>query len=129
MAHARTTRTAGERTNLYEQITSRIIAELEAGRVPWAQPWGSSKASAAITLVDEAATVDRGHLFSVCSSAFSRRRCCAPSHCLHLNPASFCSRAPRRVENGLTRGSIAERTARFRQRRLHAGYARLHLTK
>lgn len=45
MAQARTTRTAGERTNLYEQITSRIIAELEAGRVPWVQPWGSSKAS------------------------------------------------------------------------------------
>lgn len=45
MAHARTTRSAGERTNLYEQITNRIIAELEAGRVPWVQPWGSSKAS------------------------------------------------------------------------------------
>lgn len=45
MAHARTTRAAGERTNLYEQITNRIIAELEAGRVPWVQPWGSSKAS------------------------------------------------------------------------------------
>ncbi|EQB31357.1 ArdC family protein [Sphingobium ummariense] len=45
MAQARTTRTADERTNLYEQITNRIIAELEAGRVPWVQPWGSSKAS------------------------------------------------------------------------------------
>lgn len=45
MAHARTTRSAGERTNLYEQITRRIIAELEAGRVPWVQPWDSSKAS------------------------------------------------------------------------------------
>jgi len=45
MAHARTHRPAGERTNLYEQITNRIIAELEAGRVPWVQPWGSSAAS------------------------------------------------------------------------------------
>ncbi|RSU79017.1 hypothetical protein BRX37_03870 [Sphingomonas sp. S-NIH.Pt3_0716] len=45
MAHARTTRSAGERTKLYEQITSRIIAELEAGCVPWVQPWGSSAAS------------------------------------------------------------------------------------
>ena len=45
MAHAPTTKSAGERTNLYEQITNRIIAELEAGRVPWVQPWGSSAAS------------------------------------------------------------------------------------
>jgi antirestriction protein ArdC len=45
MAHARTTRSARERINLYEQITNRIIAELEAGRVPWVQPWGSSAAS------------------------------------------------------------------------------------
>src|SRR3546814_16924416 len=38
-------RSARERTNLYEQITNRIIAELEAGRIPWVQPWGSAKAS------------------------------------------------------------------------------------
>lgn len=44
MAHARTHRTARPRTNLYEQITNRIIAELEAGRVPWVQPWESAKA-------------------------------------------------------------------------------------
>lgn len=28
------------RTNLYEEVTARIITELEAGRVPWVQPWG-----------------------------------------------------------------------------------------
>lgn len=44
MAHARTHRSARPRTNLYEQITNRIIAELEAGRVPWVQPWESAKA-------------------------------------------------------------------------------------
>jgi antirestriction protein ArdC len=44
MAHARSKRPAGERANLYEQITNRIIAELEAGRVPWVQPWASAKA-------------------------------------------------------------------------------------
>lgn len=27
--------------NLYEQVTARIITELEAGRLPWVQPWGS----------------------------------------------------------------------------------------
>jgi antirestriction protein ArdC len=31
-----------ERANLYDEVTSRIIAELEAGRVPWVQPWGRS---------------------------------------------------------------------------------------
>jgi len=45
MAHAPTNRSAGKRANLYEEITKRIIAELEAGRVPWGQPWGSSAAS------------------------------------------------------------------------------------
>ena len=29
---------AGPRTNLYREITDRIIRELEAGRVPWVQP-------------------------------------------------------------------------------------------
>jgi len=30
------------RGNLYDEVTSRIIAELEAGRIPWVQPWGKS---------------------------------------------------------------------------------------
>lgn len=29
-----------ERPDLYAEVTARIIAELEAGRVPWVQPWG-----------------------------------------------------------------------------------------
>ncbi len=33
---------APERANLYDEITARIVAELEAGRVPWVQPWGRS---------------------------------------------------------------------------------------
>jgi antirestriction protein ArdC len=28
------------RVNLYDEVTARIIAEMEAGRVPWVQPWG-----------------------------------------------------------------------------------------
>lgn len=28
------------RANLYDEVTRRIIAELEEGRFPWAQPWG-----------------------------------------------------------------------------------------
>jgi antirestriction protein ArdC len=34
-----------ERGNLYEEVTARIVAELEQGRVPWVQPWGSGKAA------------------------------------------------------------------------------------
>lgn len=30
----------GARVDLYDQVTRRVIAELEAGRVPWVQPWG-----------------------------------------------------------------------------------------
>lgn len=30
------------RTNLYDEVTARIIGELEAGRVPWVQPWGAT---------------------------------------------------------------------------------------
>ncbi len=31
-----------ERQSLYAEITSRIIAELEEGRLPWVQPWDSA---------------------------------------------------------------------------------------
>ena len=30
------------RTNLYDEVTARIITELEAGRLPWVQPWAGS---------------------------------------------------------------------------------------
>ena len=32
------------RVSLYDEVTQRIIAELEAGRVPWVQPWDSAVA-------------------------------------------------------------------------------------
>jgi antirestriction protein ArdC len=31
--------------SLYQEVTDRIIRELEEGRVPWVQPWGSAKAA------------------------------------------------------------------------------------
>jgi antirestriction protein ArdC len=34
----------GDRSGLYREITDKIIAELEQGRVPWVQPWGSTRA-------------------------------------------------------------------------------------
>jgi antirestriction protein ArdC len=48
---------AGEdRANLYIEITDKIIAELEAGRVPWVQPWGSAAAHAPLALPRNAST-------------------------------------------------------------------------
>jgi antirestriction protein ArdC len=34
------------RSNLYDEVTARIVAELEAGRIPWVQPWGTTGAAA-----------------------------------------------------------------------------------
>src|SRR5262245_24650880 len=45
-----------DRTNLYEEITNKIIAELEAGRLPWVQPWGSSGVRAQLGMPKNAAT-------------------------------------------------------------------------
>jgi len=33
------------RATLYDEVTNRIIAELEGGRIPWVQPWGSVSAA------------------------------------------------------------------------------------
>ena len=52
-AHARF---GSDRTSLYDEITNKIIAELEAGRVPWVQPWGTAAAKAALALPKNAAT-------------------------------------------------------------------------
>ena len=54
--HDRSVRTGSDRTNLYDEITTKIIAELEAGRVPWVQPWGTSAAKAPLGLPRNAAT-------------------------------------------------------------------------
>jgi len=34
------TASGAARANLYDEVTARIIGELEAGRFPWVQPWG-----------------------------------------------------------------------------------------
>jgi antirestriction protein ArdC len=39
---------AASRASLYQEITDRIIAELEAGRAPWVQPWAASNAPLAM---------------------------------------------------------------------------------
>ena len=44
------------RANLYDEITDKIIAELEAGRVPWVQPWGTAAAKAPLAMPKNAST-------------------------------------------------------------------------
>jgi antirestriction protein ArdC len=57
MSHtAARARTGHDRTSLYSEITDKIIAELEAGRVPWVQPWGASAAKASLAMPKNAAT-------------------------------------------------------------------------
>lgn len=45
-----------DRTGLYQEITSNIVAELEAGRLPWIQPWGASSVQASLAMPRNAST-------------------------------------------------------------------------
>src|ERR1700730_3018195 len=57
--HPARARSGSDRTNLYDEITTKIIAELEAGRVPWVQPWGTAAAKASLAMPKNAATQRR----------------------------------------------------------------------
>lgn len=46
-----------ERASLYSEVTNRIIAELEEGRLPWVQPWDS--AACGCTMPQNAGTARR----------------------------------------------------------------------
>jgi antirestriction protein ArdC len=52
-------RARADRTSLYSEITDKIIAELESGRVPWVQPWGTTAAKAPLAMPKNAATKRR----------------------------------------------------------------------
>jgi antirestriction protein ArdC len=52
-------RTGQNRASLYQEITDEIIAELEAGRLPWVQPWGTARAKASLAMPSNAATKRR----------------------------------------------------------------------
>src|SRR6267142_1803785 len=54
--HSVQARTGQDRASLYDEITDKIIAELEAGRVPWVQPWGTASAKAPLALPKNAST-------------------------------------------------------------------------
>ncbi|MCC0054425.1 MAG: DUF1738 domain-containing protein [Rhodobiaceae bacterium] len=52
----RAARKSGPRTNLYDDITDKIIAELEDGRLPWVQPWGTAAVQAPLAMPRNAST-------------------------------------------------------------------------
>lgn len=54
--HDRSARPGSDRASLYDDITNKIIGELEAGRFPWVQPWGSAAAKAPLAMPQNAAT-------------------------------------------------------------------------
>jgi antirestriction protein ArdC len=54
--HAVRARAGESRANLYDEITDKIIGELEAGRVPWVQPWGTAAAKAPLAMPKNAST-------------------------------------------------------------------------
>lgn len=52
----RSARPGSDRASLYDDITNKIIGELEAGRFPWVQPWGSAAVKAPLAMPQNAAT-------------------------------------------------------------------------
>ena len=54
--HKRNAGARRDRTDLYSEITDEIIAELEAGRLPWVQPWSTAAAKAPLAMPRNAST-------------------------------------------------------------------------
>jgi antirestriction protein ArdC len=46
----------GNRTNFYDDITDKIIVELEKGHFPWVQPWGTASARTQLAMPKNAST-------------------------------------------------------------------------
>ena len=49
-------RVGDDQASPYIEITNKIIAELEAGRVPWVQPWGAAAIKAPLCVPRNAST-------------------------------------------------------------------------
>lgn len=45
-----------DRASLYDEVTGKIIIQLEAGRVPWVQPWGTAASKAPLAMPTNVAT-------------------------------------------------------------------------
>jgi antirestriction protein ArdC len=61
--HTSRFRSGNDRASLYTEITDKIIAELEAGRIPWVQPWGTAAIKVPLAMPRNASTQRRysGH--------------------------------------------------------------------
>ena len=57
--HTARVRAGNDRASLYSEITDKIIAELEAGRILWMQPWGTAAIKASLAMPRNAATQRR----------------------------------------------------------------------
>lgn len=55
-------RDRAEKASLYQEVTDRIVAELDQGRVPWVWPWGGAKAGLGLA---KNATTDRRYSASL----------------------------------------------------------------
>jgi antirestriction protein ArdC len=58
--HTARVRAGNGRASLYTEITDKIITELEAGRIPWVQPWGTAAIKAPLAMPRNAST-QRGY--------------------------------------------------------------------
>ena len=58
--HTARVHAGNDRASLYTEITDKIIAELEAGRIPWVQPWGTAAIKAPLAMPRNAST-QRGY--------------------------------------------------------------------
>jgi antirestriction protein ArdC len=54
--HTARAHSGSDRTSLYDEITTKIIDELQAGRDPWVQPRGTAAAKAPLAMPKNAAT-------------------------------------------------------------------------
>jgi len=97
-------RTGQDRTSLYAEITDKIIAELEAGCVPWVQPWGTAAVKAPLAMPKNAAT-GRGYsginvliLWGAVIERVSPARAGSPSARRSVSAATS-ARGPRAMRN------------------------------
>jgi antirestriction protein ArdC len=67
---ARRARSKGATRDIYAETTAKIVAQLEAGTVPWVQPWGYAAATG--PGLPRNALTGRSYSASTCSSCGAR---------------------------------------------------------
>jgi hypothetical protein len=91
-AHAST---GQSRQSLYDEITAQIISQLEAGCVPWVQPWGTAATKASIGMPNNAATGRRYSGINVLIlslrpwSKMVHPSCCSSARCARHKTSSM----------------------------------------